>query len=244
MADIAKEFQKLKALINQKQTTAIFSNKSNESTKLALGDAELYINNMTRKFSFTRAGIKDPIMIDPKVKSIENLDYINGIKVTDVTNIIEDMNDLQEVTINHKDRIEVLESSDVTQNKRIDDVEVTIEKLEEALNDYNERIEFDEEDIKAIKNNIRKFHYSREFAMYIYLLKLCAEKFYGMKAPKLKANYLVVSTIPNFYSKVRPVTYGEIREGFHEFNMLLRYAAYLIGYKGYSLDERPSKYQL
>ena len=98
--------------------------------------------------------------------------------------------------------------------------------------------------VSEIDNNIKKFHYSREFAMYIYLLKLCAEKFYGMKAPKLKANYLVVSTIPNFYSKVRPVTYGEIREGFHEFNMLLRYAAYLIGYKGYSLDERPSKYQL
>jgi hypothetical protein len=25
---------------------------------------------------------------------------------------------------------------------------------------------------------------------------------------------------------------------------LLKYAAYLIGYKGYTLDERPSKYQL
>ena len=54
MADIARELQKLKALVNQRQTTAIFSNKSNESTKLALGDAELYINDMTRKFSFTQ----------------------------------------------------------------------------------------------------------------------------------------------------------------------------------------------
>ena len=56
MADVQKELQKIKALINQKQTTAIFSNKSNESTKLALGDTELYINDMTRKFSFTKAG--------------------------------------------------------------------------------------------------------------------------------------------------------------------------------------------
>ena len=55
MTDVQKEIQKLKALINQKQTTAIFSNKSNESTKLALSDTELYINDMTRKFSFTRA---------------------------------------------------------------------------------------------------------------------------------------------------------------------------------------------
>lgn len=80
--------------------------------------------------------------------------------------------------------------------------------------------------------------------MYIYLLKLCAEKFYGMKEPRIQANYLVVSTIPNFYTKVRPVSYGEIREGFHEFKTLLRYVAYLIGYKDFSLDERPSKYQL
>lgn len=98
--------------------------------------------------------------------------------------------------------------------------------------------------VSEIDNNIKKFHYSREFAMYIYLLKLCAEKFYNMKNPKIQANYLVVSTIPNFYSKVRPVTYGEIREGFHEFRTLLKYVAYNIGYKNYSLNDRPSKYQL
>ena len=98
--------------------------------------------------------------------------------------------------------------------------------------------------VSEIDNNIKKFHYSREFAMYIYLLRECAKKFYGMENPKLRANYLVVSTIPNFYSKVRPVKYSELAEGFAEFKTLLRYAAYLIGYKGYTLDERPSKYQL
>lgn len=91
--------------------------------------------------------------------------------------------------------------------------------------------------VSEIDNNIKKFHYSREFAMYIYLLKLCAEKFYGLVNPKISANYLVVSTIPNFFTKVRPVTYGEIREGFHEFRTLLKYAAYNIGYNNYSLDE-------
>ena len=70
MTDINKELQKLKALINQKQTTAIFSNKSNESTKLALGDAELYINDMTRKFSFTRAGVKIVIPAIPQISRI------------------------------------------------------------------------------------------------------------------------------------------------------------------------------
>ena len=98
--------------------------------------------------------------------------------------------------------------------------------------------------VSEIDNNIKKFHYSREFAMYIYLLKLCAEKFYNLRNSKIRANYLVVSTIPNFYSKVRPVTYSEIREGFHEFKTLLKYVAYNIGYKEYSLEKRSSKYQL
>lgn len=98
--------------------------------------------------------------------------------------------------------------------------------------------------VSELDSNIKAFHYSRELAMYIYLLKLCAEKFYGIKEPKIQANYLVVSTIPNFYSKVRPVTYGELREGFHEFKTLLKYVAYQIGYRDYSLDVKPSKFQL
>lgn len=98
--------------------------------------------------------------------------------------------------------------------------------------------------VDNIDFNIRKYHYSREIAMYIYLLKLCAEKFYNLKDPKIKANYLVVSTIPNFYTKVRKVTYSEIREGFHEFKTLLKYVAYNIGYKDYTLEKKVSKYQL
>ena len=39
------------------------------------------------------------------------------------------------------------------------------------------------------------------------------------------------------------VTFMEIRKGFYEFQKLLRYSAYLMCYKGYSLDERPGKYQ-
>lgn len=98
--------------------------------------------------------------------------------------------------------------------------------------------------VSEFDNNIKKFHYSRELAMYLYLLKLCAKKFYNLENPKIRANYLVVSTVPNFYTKVRSISYGELREGFHEFKTLLKYVAYQIGYRNYSLDERPSKYQL
>lgn len=88
--------------------------------------------------------------------------------------------------------------------------------------------------VNEIDGNIERFHYSRELAMYLYLLKLCAEKFYGMTDPKMKANYLVVSTVPDFYSKVRPATNKELRYGFFEFSKLLKYVAYQIGYNNYS----------
>lgn len=89
-----------------------------------------------------------------------------------------------------------------------------------------------------------KYHYYREIAFYMYLLSLVAKYKYNMEAPKKQANYLVVSTVPNFYSKVVPISFVEIRNGFYEFQKLLRYSAYLMCYKGYSFDEQPGKYKL
>lgn len=89
-----------------------------------------------------------------------------------------------------------------------------------------------------------RYHYNREIAFYMYLLSLISKQFYGMESPKKQANYLVVSTVPNFYSKVVPVSFAEIRNGFYEFQKLLRYSAYLMCYKGYSFDEQPGKYKL
>ena len=89
-----------------------------------------------------------------------------------------------------------------------------------------------------------KYHYNREIAFYMYLLGLIAKYVYKMNAPKKQANYLVVSTVPNFYTKVVPVMFSEIRTGFHEFQNLLRYSAYLMCYRGYSFEEQPGKFQL
>lgn len=89
-----------------------------------------------------------------------------------------------------------------------------------------------------------KYHYQREIAFYMYLLNLIAKYNYGMDNPKKQANYLVVSTMPNFYSKVVPVTMNEIRLGFIEFQKLLKYSAYLMCYKGYSFDEQPGQFKL
>ncbi len=72
---------------------------------------------------------------------------------------------------------------------------------------------------------IDAFHYFRELAMYSWLLSLVAEKYYGMKDPTIKGNFLVVSTIPNYYTKVVPMTKGLYLKGFNEFKELLTLVA-------------------
>ena len=89
--------------------------------------------------------------------------------------------------------------------------------------------------VSAIDDNIVRYHYSRELAEYMYLLHLYVDKTYTLTKPTMKANYLVVSTIPQYYTKVRPVTNKELAKGFEEFKTLLKYVAYQIGYNGYSL---------
>jgi hypothetical protein len=116
---------------------------------------------------------------------------------------------------------------------KIDNYTIDFETNTITVNDVKSIGKF----VNEIDNNIDKFHYNRELGMYIYLLKLCAEKFYNIVNPNIKANYLVVSTIPNYYSKVRPASITELTKGFMEFELLLKYVAYCIGYSGYSLNE-------
>lgn len=77
-------------------------------------------------------------------------------------------------------------------------------------------------------NNVEKFSYNRELAMYSWLLSLCASKYYRMENPTIQANYLVVSTIPQYYTKVVPVTKKMFEEGWQEFTYLLKLVAYYV----------------
>lgn len=86
------------------------------------------------------------------------------------------------------------------------------------------------------EGNFGKFHYHRELAIYLWLLKLYAEQKYGMKNPHMNVNCLVVSTIPDHYTKVYKVTNKEIDKGFKEFRYLLKLVAYYIAYEGYGLN--------
>ena len=114
----------------------------------------------------------------------------------------------------------------------------TILKLKSKLDNFT--IDFDDEvvtlnDLKTtghyveeFKNSFIKYHYSRQMAFYLYLLKIYVSKKYNIKTPtKLTANMLVVSTIPEFKSSVYRVSKNEIEEGFSELVDLLKRVAYL-----------------
>ncbi len=79
--------------------------------------------------------------------------------------------------------------------------------------------------VSEIDVNIKKYHYNRELSFYSWLLSLCADKFYGIKNPSIKANYLVVSTIPKYYTKVVPMTKQMFYEGWNEVSYLLKLIA-------------------
>ena len=62
--------------------------------------------------------------------------------------------------------------------------------------------------------------------MYCYLLKLVAEQYYDIQNPTIKSNFLVVETIPNYYTKVVPMTGKLFKQGIEEFKHLLKLAAF------------------
>ena len=89
----------------------------------------------------------------------------------------------------------------------------------------------------AVDFDLTYFHYQRELAIYSWLLKYCSEKFFDLKNPKIRGNFLVVSTIPNYTTMVYPMTPQLFKSGFGEFKYLLKTVFYLNKYKGFSFNE-------
>ena len=79
-----------------------------------------------------------------------------------------------------------------------------------------------------------KYHYARQMAMYLWMLKLYAENGLQMENPNMFANMLVVCTCPDYRAGVCKVYDREIKEGFKEFKELLQMVAY---YEAYGWDD-------
>jgi len=201
-----------------------------------------------RNLEFNLERDKELIFLDPKskatvvscVESLRNNDKV--MKLLHPQGLVEDPISENEKAILLDVKVEAPDGKSIVLRlkSKLDNYTIDTETNTIVLND----IKTIGKVVSEIDNNILAFHYSREMGMYMYLLKQVANKFYNLKNPKYSANYLVVSTIPNYYSKVRPVTQKELVSGFWEFRTLLRYVAYLIMYKGYSFNEQRGKFAL
>lgn len=77
---------------------------------------------------------------------------------------------------------------------------------------------------------VNNWRYMREMAVYATLLNLVAKKFYGMDKTDIEANFLVVSTIPPYYTKVHRLRREDFLIGVEEFQRLLKMVAYYTCY--------------
>jgi hypothetical protein len=74
--------------------------------------------------------------------------------------------------------------------------------------------------IEWYDGSFQKYHYHRQIGVYLWLLKNAVKEIYGLEY-KLKANILVIETIPEFKSKVYSINGKQIQEGLAEFKNLL-----------------------
>jgi hypothetical protein len=68
--------------------------------------------------------------------------------------------------------------------------------------------------------SFQKYHYYRQLGLYSWMM-ICAVKHLYNHDYKLKCNILVVETIPEFNSKVYPISNRHIKQGLEEFKKLL-----------------------
>ena len=81
------------------------------------------------------------------------------------------------------------------------------------------------------------YSYQREIAFYSWLIKLVAKKYYNVDKAITKGNFLVVSTIPEYDTRVYPMTSKLFLLGWKEALYLLKTVAYLNVVKGYQFNE-------
>ena len=81
--------------------------------------------------------------------------------------------------------------------------------------------------ISEFQGSFEKYHYYRQMGVYSYLLSFVIKKYYNVSNFSMKANMLLVSTVPDYGAGVYSVSKKELLRGFEEFKKLLRMAALL-----------------
>jgi hypothetical protein len=195
-----------------------------------------------KSFEDSYSDTKEIIYLDIKTRETA-LQCINALKSNQsIQRILHPSNDLGLITSENEQAILLDIQVEIPElNSKF------ILKLKSKLDNYviNELSnEIQVNDIKTLGRivsefnvNIERYGYNRELAMYSFLLSLVAKKYYNLENPVVKGNYLVVSTIPNYYTKVVPMTKEMFKEGFSEFKQLLKQVAYYVAteYKDFGI---------
>lgn len=84
-----------------------------------------------------------------------------------------------------------------------------------------------------IDSSFVKYHYSRQFSFYLYILAQYVENVLGLKGYTYKANVVVISTTDGDY-KIIPINQKQIEEGYTEWSDCLKRIAFHETY-GYNL---------
>lgn len=107
---------------------------------------------------------------------------------------------------------------------KLDNFTVDLESNHIVLNDLKTTGHY----LIKFSESFEKYRYFRQMAMYIWMLKIFAKKYYDMeRVDSLTANMLLVSTVPDFKAGVFKVSKNQIKRGFKEFSELLKRVAKL-----------------
>lgn len=182
-----------------------------------------------KEFEDSYKGGKEPLYFDPRSRQIVQncLDALNSNKkiqkLLHPKGVVEDpiTDTEQAILLDVEVEVEGYPKFKLRLKSKLDHYSIDRESNTVTVNDVKTIGKI----VSEMGSNIERFHYNREIAMYSWLLSLCAKKYYGMDSPTVKGNYLVVSTIPGHYTKVLPMTKRMFKEGWHEFEKLLKLVA-------------------
>lgn len=79
--------------------------------------------------------------------------------------------------------------------------------------------------LDEFSDNITRFAYCREMAIYSWLLSLVAKKYYDLDKPAIKSNFLIINT-KDYSTGTYAMTKENFIKAFHEFKYLLRLIDY------------------
>lgn len=217
---VASEIDYYHGLLSQKQIQNVFDK------------CTIYWTSR-RDFEASYTGSKELIFLDKKTREIAQNCIIALQNNQDVQNILHPSNEFYEVIGENEQAIllDVLVEIPELSSKFILKLKSKLDNY--VIDSFNNEIQVN--DVKTLgrilsefNTNIEKYGYNRELAMYSFLLSLVAKKYYNLDNPTVKGHYLVVSTIPQYYTKVVPMTRQMFIEGFTEFKDLLKQVAYYV----------------